>query len=354
MWCPNVTYVTAGNTEVKLDIYRRRGVTTPQPTVIHFHGGFWAAGTKEASQMYLIPWFEMGWNVVNVEYRLARVALAPAAVEDCLCALRFIAAQAKTYNVDVNRIVSMGESAGGHLALTTGMIPESSGLAHECEGAPLPKVAAIINWYGIADVADVIDEGPHKANLAVQWFGSLPNRDALARQLSPLNYIRADQPPVLTIHGDADTDGELPASCPAAGGFNQSGSAESADHDPRRQARKFFGGRTCQDLRRHSGVPQEEQSAYRAVTVRERFLFSAAFGSVRQAGSHRFDLVNLSAADLEDLAGLFDVPPFIDHIHAGHAFDLDVMHRASMLKHRKRINQSLLFIHQPSAAATAG
>ena len=201
---PNVTYVTAGNTEVKLDIYRRHGVTTPQPTVIHFHGGFWAAGTKEASQMYLIPWFEMGWNVVNVEYRLARQALAPAAVEDCLCALRFVATQAKTYNFDVNRIVSMGESAGGHLALTTGMIPESAGFARECEGAPLPKVAAIINWYGVADVPDVIDDGPHKANLAVQWFGSLPNRDELARRLSPLTYVRADQPPVLTIHGDAD------------------------------------------------------------------------------------------------------------------------------------------------------
>jgi acetyl esterase/lipase len=201
---PNVTYVTAGNTEVKLDIYRRRGVTTPQPTVIHFHGGFWAAGTKEASQMYLIPWFEMGWNVVNVEYRLARVALAPAAVEDCLCALRFVATQAKMYNFDVNRIVSMGESAGGHLALTTGMIPESTGLAHECEGAALPKVAAILNWYGVADVGDVINDGPHKSNLAVQWFGSLPNRDELARRLSPLTYIRADQPPVMTIHGDAD------------------------------------------------------------------------------------------------------------------------------------------------------
>ena len=93
--------------------------------MIHFHGGFWAAGTTEASQMYLIPWFEMGWNIVNVEYRLARVAQAPAAMEDCLCALRFVAAQAETYNFDVNRIVSMGESAGGHLALTSGMIPES-------------------------------------------------------------------------------------------------------------------------------------------------------------------------------------------------------------------------------------
>jgi acetyl esterase/lipase len=200
---PNVTYVTAGNTEVKLDIYRRHGVTTPQPTVIHFHGGFWAAGTKEASQMYLIPWMEMGWNVVNVEYRLAKVALAPAAVEDCLCALRFVAAQAKTYNFDVNRIVSMGESAGGHLALTTGMIPENTGLARECEGAPLPKVAAIINWYGVADVADTV-EGPHKANLAVQWFGGQPNWEEIAKRVSPINYIRADQPPVLTIHGDAD------------------------------------------------------------------------------------------------------------------------------------------------------
>ena len=50
--------------------------------------------------MSLMPWLEMGWTVVNVEYRLARVALAPAAVEDCLCALRFVAAQAKTYNID--------------------------------------------------------------------------------------------------------------------------------------------------------------------------------------------------------------------------------------------------------------
>lgn len=167
------------------------------------HGGFWAAGTKEASLMSLMPWFEMGWNVVNVKYRLARVALAPAAVEDCLCALRYVAAQAKTYNIDVNRLVVSGESADGHLSLTTGMIPESAGLDRECAGAPLPKVAAIINWYGITDVGDVID-GPHRANLAAQWLGSLPNRDEVARRVSPLTYVRAGLPPILTIHGDSD------------------------------------------------------------------------------------------------------------------------------------------------------
>ncbi len=205
---PNLTYLVASNYEAKLDIYQRRSQSLspqsgPQPTIIFMHGGFWAAGTKEASLMSLMPWFEMGWNVVNVEYRLARVALAPAAVEDCLCALRYIAAQARTYNIDVNRLVVTGESAGGHLALTTGMIPESAGLDRECAGTPLPKVAAIINWYGITDVGDVID-GPHRANLAAQWLGSSPNRDEVAHRVSPLTYVRAGLPPIMTIHGDSD------------------------------------------------------------------------------------------------------------------------------------------------------
>jgi len=201
---PNVTYLTASNYESKLDIYARRDVTTPQPTLVYFHGGFWAAGTKEGSLLSLIPWMEMGWNVVNVEYRLARVAPAPAAVEDCLCALRFLATQAKTYNIDVNKIVTMGESAGGHLALTSAMIPESAGLDRQCAGSTaVPTVAAAINWFGVTDVNDVID-GPNRANAAMTWLGSLPNRTEIANRVSPLNYVRKGLPPILSIHGDAD------------------------------------------------------------------------------------------------------------------------------------------------------
>ena len=200
----NVTYESASNVEVKLDVYSRRGATTPQPTVVYFHGGFWAAGSKENALLSLFPWLEMGWTVVNVEYRLAKTALAPAAVEDGLCALRFLASQAKTYNIDVSRRVTYGESAGGHLALTSAMIPESEGLDRGCVAtAPLPKVAAAINFYGITDVADVID-GPHRANLAASWIGSQTNRAELTRRVSPLTYVRAGLPPVLSVHGDKD------------------------------------------------------------------------------------------------------------------------------------------------------
>ncbi len=200
---PNITYLVANNYEAKLDVYKRRDTTTPQPTLIWIHGGGWTGGTKESAILSLMPWMEMGWNIVNVEYRLARVSLAPAAVEDCLCALRWVAQQAKTYGFDTSRLVVSGDSAGGHLALTTGMIPETAGLDRQCPGVPLPKVAAIVDWYGITDVNDLLD-GPNRKTYAVTWLSSMPNREEIARRVSPLTYVRAGLPPIISIQGDAD------------------------------------------------------------------------------------------------------------------------------------------------------
>jgi len=206
----NITYLTASGYESKLDIYRRRDVQTPQPTLVFYHGGGWIGGTKEASFMSVMPWLEMGWNVVNVEYRMARVAEAPAALEDALCALRYVVANAKNNNIDADKIVVSGESAGGHLALAVGMIPATAGFTARCAGGgftanemSVPKVAAIINWYGITDVNDLL-AGANARAYAVQWIGSDKNREDVARAVSPLTYVRAGLPPILSIQGDAD------------------------------------------------------------------------------------------------------------------------------------------------------
>jgi len=72
-----------------------------------------------------------------------------------------------------------------------------------------PKVAAIVDFYGITDVADLLD-GPNKKafpenwHYTVQWLGNQPNREAVAKAASPLTYVRAGLPPVISIHGDAD------------------------------------------------------------------------------------------------------------------------------------------------------
>lgn len=204
---PELTYLTASNTELKLDLYLPRTAASPtptqNPTVIFIHGGGWTGGNRLGSSLNALPYMEMGFSVVNMTYRLARVALAPAAVEDSRCALRWVYRNAKEYGFDTSKIIVTGQSAGGHLALTTGMLPPNSDFDRECFGPEELKVAAIVNWYGITDVADLLD-GPNKKTYAVQWLSSLPNRGELARQLSPLTYVRVGLPPILSIQGDAD------------------------------------------------------------------------------------------------------------------------------------------------------
>ncbi len=210
---PNITYQTANNADLKLDLYVPRNRQQAKPIVVFIHGGGWIEGKKEQDSLLLLPYLAMGWSAVNVEYRLARTSPAPAAVKDTRCALRWVYTHAKEYNFDLSKIVLTGFSAGGHLALMTGMLPGNSEFDRGCptdnsmrwtSGNESPmKVAAIVNWFGITDINDIL-AGANAKHYAIEWFGSLPNRDALAAQLSPLKNVRADVPPIITIHGDND------------------------------------------------------------------------------------------------------------------------------------------------------
>jgi acetyl esterase/lipase len=200
---PDITYLNANNMDLKVDVYLPRNAEGPVPTFIYYHGGGWVGGSKEANVLRLMPYLEQGWAAVNVQYRLANVSLAPAAVEDSLCALRWVGANAEQYGFDTEKLVVSGNSAGGHLALTSGMLTSESGLDRQCPGAATPEVAAIVNWYGITDVADLL-AGENEKGYAVRWMGSLPDRYDIAERVSPMNYVRSDLPPIITIHGDAD------------------------------------------------------------------------------------------------------------------------------------------------------
>lgn len=199
---PDITYGTASGYESKMDVYVSRSAQ-PAPTLIYIHGGGWVGGSKEGALLEVMPYLAMGWTVANVEYRLARNALAPAAVEDVRCAIRWVLNRAEQYNVDVSRVVVTGHSAGGHLSLISGMLPVSAGLDRQCVGTSEIRVAAIVNWFGITDVVDLLD-GANMKGYAVQWLGSMVDRDVVARRVSPLEYVRSELPPIITIHGDAD------------------------------------------------------------------------------------------------------------------------------------------------------
>ena len=208
------TYTSVSGRDLKLDVYVPSAKpAAPLPVLVNIHGGGWVFGSREGAALTALPYMQMGFAVVNIEYRLAKTALAPAAVEDALCALQWVGRNAKRYNFDLGKVVVTGTSAGGHLALTTGLIKPDSEMTNQCAANEpawsgpyvnaAPKVAAVINWYGITDVADML-QGPNIRSYAVAWFGSMPGRMSLAAQLSPLSHVRAGGPAVLTIHGDAD------------------------------------------------------------------------------------------------------------------------------------------------------
>jgi len=185
--------------ETKLDVFwPEAAAQAKRPGVLVIHGGGWTGGTKEGQwDNFVRRYLEKGFVVANVEYRLAKASIAPAAVEDSLRAAEWFAQNASKYNVDKNRIIVTGGSAGGHLSLMVGMTPKSAKL-----GKP-SKIAAIINFYGITDVADQL-AGPNMRQYAVTWLPDSPTRLETARRVSPMTYVRKDVPPILTLHGDAD------------------------------------------------------------------------------------------------------------------------------------------------------
>src|SRR5579864_239362 len=185
--------------ETVLDIMQPKAAAgAKRPGVIVIHGGGWVGGAKEGhSQETCLRYVEKGFVCADVEYRLAKAAVAPAAVTDVLDATHWFEENAKKYNVDTKRIVVTGGSAGGHLSLMVGMTPKSAKLG------PAAKIAAVVNFYGITDVGDQLG-GPNMRDYAVTWVPEQTGRLELARRLSPMTYVRKGLPPILTIHGDAD------------------------------------------------------------------------------------------------------------------------------------------------------
>lgn len=199
----NVVYTRVNDWEGKMDLYLPPAGGTASPLVINIHGGGWNKGTKE-SQGGFSPFFKKGYAVANIEYRLTAAATAPAAIEDTRCALIYLISNAKKLNIDVNKIVIMGASAGGHLALMGGLMENNHLFDGNCKGTENIKVAAIIDKYGITDVWDWGYGKLKTSKSATSWLGAKAEDKDFAKSVSPLYQVKKSSPPVFIVHGDAD------------------------------------------------------------------------------------------------------------------------------------------------------
>jgi acetyl esterase/lipase len=199
----NVVYTSVNGWDGKVDFYLPPNTGKQTAIVINIHGGGWNHGIKE-SQTGFSTFFKVGFAVANIEYRLTGQATAPAAVEDTRCALIYIIRNAKALNVDVNKIVIMGGSAGGHLALMAGLLANNPLFDKNCIGTEKIKVAAIIDKYGITDVWDWAYGKNSTSKSAKNWLGNFAKDSSFAASVSPIHYISKNSPPIFIVHGDAD------------------------------------------------------------------------------------------------------------------------------------------------------
>src|ERR1700722_11600021 len=97
---PGLVDYRVGNIDLKLNVFTPGPETVVRPTIMYIHGGGWVHYTKDNMIYTVLPYLARGMDVIDIDYRQANQARAPAAVEDCRCALHWVFEHAAQYGFD--------------------------------------------------------------------------------------------------------------------------------------------------------------------------------------------------------------------------------------------------------------
>lgn len=177
----------------KLDVYvpNDASPTGGRPVVVFYYGGSWDSGRKEEYLFVAEALTSQGWIAVLPDYRLYPEVKFPEFLDDAALAMRWTRDNIASHGGDPKRIFAMGHSAGAHIAAM---------LAYDTQH--LQKVGIqpreLAGFIGLAGPYDFL---PLKSERLKVIFGPEEQRP----RSQPINFVTADAPPALLLHGDADT-----------------------------------------------------------------------------------------------------------------------------------------------------
>ena len=218
----NIRYKETAEENLFLDLYLPAGDQVKDcPVIVYTHGGGWATGSKQGAAnasfaKVFTQLLDEGFAVASVNYRLVQEEGTTAmrdCVIDCKDAIRFISKHHDELKIDPNRFYVMGDSAGGQIAQML-LLSSPESLPGDRQLASVPyKMVAGVSWYGPCDFeqTDLFnhDDRPNfrdRFGPRIAPRGTKPTKKLeLYREMSPVNYLTKDSPPLLMIQGDKDT-----------------------------------------------------------------------------------------------------------------------------------------------------
>jgi acetyl esterase/lipase len=218
----DVVYKSTEQGPLKLDLHYPEAPKAGAkfPLVLFTHGGGWAAGTKTIGDrgvrfMGVKALNVQGFCVASVEYRLCTQG-GNITVRDCVTdakdALRFLAKHAARFSINAEHVFTWGDSAGGHLEQMLLLSPPGSFPGDPTLGDAKYRLIAGVSWYGPCDFEKLELFTPPGGTGVRDRFGARilkPGADEKAklaayREVSPVNYLRPNSPPLLMMQGDND------------------------------------------------------------------------------------------------------------------------------------------------------
>ncbi|MFN8484741.1 MAG: alpha/beta hydrolase [Anaerolineae bacterium] len=128
----------------------------PNPVVVTIHGGFWRSMYNLGEiQDVAAALPDEGYAVWNIEYR--RIGQPgggyPGTLQDVARAIDYLRVLAPQYGLDLDRVITLGHSAGGHLALwAAGGMPTEVGATRGAAGGV--RLVGAVSLCGVVDLRE--------------------------------------------------------------------------------------------------------------------------------------------------------------------------------------------------------
>ena len=215
----DVDYVGDGIVGHRMDIYTPAAGHGPFPAIVTFYGSAWTADDKKTATGLAAAraWCPLGFAIVAINHRASSQASFPAQIHDAKAAIRYLRANAATYNINPERIGVSGGSSGGHLAALLGTSGDVGNytigeVTVSLEGDLGPhtdtssRVQAVLTLAAPTNFLLKTACDPNTVTTAEEILigGPLEENVELCALANPITYVDSGDPPFRIFHGEED------------------------------------------------------------------------------------------------------------------------------------------------------